>query len=195
LLLLLFLSFTVWFHARKKSRLVFGEWLAILIEIIRGFPQSFQTHAGMVPQLVQTSFHPNPFQFISNPIIQRCIVSMLEALLINVREKNDKKNHLLIRHVSRKLMSVWHEAISAFIPITRGGLRFCGVQHQCLMRGPRTMNNVVGCGSVLDALLFNSTTENEVVGFFNLPNFSSRTMTLGFTQPLTEMSNRNRPGG
>jgi hypothetical protein len=35
------------------------------------------------------------------------------------------------------------------------------------MRGLRTLNNVVGCGSVLDALLFTSTTENEVVGFFN----------------------------
>jgi hypothetical protein len=31
--------------------------------------------------------------------------------------------------------------------------------------------------------------------FFNLPNPSSRTMTLGSTQPLTEMSTRNFPGG
>jgi hypothetical protein len=29
---------------------------------------------------------------------------------------------------------------------------------------------------------------------FNLPNPSSRTMTLGSTQPLTEMSTRNLPG-
>jgi hypothetical protein len=33
------------------------------------------------------------------------------------------------------------------------------------------------------------------VGFFNLPNRSSRTMALGWTQPLTEMSTRNFPGG
>jgi hypothetical protein len=33
------------------------------------------------------------------------------------------------------------------------------------------------------------------VDFFNLPNPSSRTMTLGSTQPLTEMSTRNIPGG
>jgi hypothetical protein len=32
-------------------------------------------------------------------------------------------------------------------------------------------------------------------GFFNLPNPSSRTMTLGSTQPLTEMSTSNLPGG
>jgi hypothetical protein len=32
-------------------------------------------------------------------------------------------------------------------------------------------------------------------GFFNLPNPSSRTMALGSTQPLTEMSTRNIPGG
>jgi hypothetical protein len=31
-------------------------------------------------------------------------------------------------------------------------------------------------------------------GFFNLPNPSSRTMALGSTQPLTEMSIRNLRG-
>jgi hypothetical protein len=31
--------------------------------------------------------------------------------------------------------------------------------------------------------------------FFNLPNACSRTMALGSTQPLTEMSTRNIPGG
>jgi hypothetical protein len=33
------------------------------------------------------------------------------------------------------------------------------------------------------------------VDFFNLPNPSSRTMALGSTQPLTEMSTRKLPGG
>jgi hypothetical protein len=38
---------------------------------------------------------------------------------------------------------------------------------------------------------------DEVIGFFvfNLPNPSSRTMALGLTQPLTEMSTRKLPGG
>jgi hypothetical protein len=36
---------------------------------------------------------------------------------------------------------------------------------------------------------------DEVIGFFNWPNHSSRTMALGLTQPLTEMSTRNLPGG
>jgi hypothetical protein len=31
--------------------------------------------------------------------------------------------------------------------------------------------------------------------FFNVPNPSSRTMALGSTQPLTEMSTRNLPRG
>jgi hypothetical protein len=35
---------------------------------------------------------------------------------------------------------------------------------------------------------------DEVIGFFNLPNPSSRTMVLGSIQPLTEMSTRNIPG-
>jgi hypothetical protein len=40
-------------------------------------------------------------------------------------------------------------------------------------------------GSILD----------EVSGFLNRPNPSSRAMVLGSTQPLTEMSTRNLPGG
>jgi hypothetical protein len=35
----------------------------------------------------------------------------------------------------------------------------------------------------------------DEVDFFNSPNLSSRTMALGSTQPLTEMSTRNLPGG
>jgi hypothetical protein len=35
----------------------------------------------------------------------------------------------------------------------------------------------------------------DITGFFNSPNPSSRTMALGSTQPLTEMSTRNIPGG
>jgi hypothetical protein len=35
----------------------------------------------------------------------------------------------------------------------------------------------------------------DEVDFFNLHNSSSRTMALGSTQPLTEMSARNLPGG
>jgi hypothetical protein len=35
----------------------------------------------------------------------------------------------------------------------------------------------------------------DEVNFFNLPNHSSRTMALGSTQPLTEMSTTNLPGG
>jgi hypothetical protein len=35
---------------------------------------------------------------------------------------------------------------------------------------------------------------DNVIAFFNSPNPSSRTMALGPTQPLTEMSTRNLPG-
>jgi hypothetical protein len=35
----------------------------------------------------------------------------------------------------------------------------------------------------------------DEMGFFNLPNPSRRTMALESTQPLTEMSTRNLPGG
>jgi hypothetical protein len=36
---------------------------------------------------------------------------------------------------------------------------------------------------------------DEAIGFFNLPNPSSRTVALGSTQPLTEMSTKKLPGG
>jgi hypothetical protein len=36
---------------------------------------------------------------------------------------------------------------------------------------------------------------DDVIGFFNWPNPSSRTMALGSTQPVTEKSTRNIPGG
>jgi hypothetical protein len=36
---------------------------------------------------------------------------------------------------------------------------------------------------------------DEVIGFFNWPNPSSRIMALGSTQPLTEMSTKNLPWG
>jgi hypothetical protein len=35
----------------------------------------------------------------------------------------------------------------------------------------------------------------EVIGIFNWPYPSNRTITLGLAQPLTEMSTRNLPGG
>jgi hypothetical protein len=36
---------------------------------------------------------------------------------------------------------------------------------------------------------------DEIIGFLNWPNPSSHTMALGPTQPPTEMSTRNLPGG
>jgi hypothetical protein len=36
---------------------------------------------------------------------------------------------------------------------------------------------------------------DEIIAFFNVLNPSSRILTLGLTQPLTEMSIRNLPGG
>jgi hypothetical protein len=47
----------------------------------------------------------------------------------------------------------------------------------------------------LACLQFAGSIPDEVIEFFNLPNPSSRTMALGSTQPLTEVSSRNIPGG
>jgi hypothetical protein len=42
---------------------------------------------------------------------------------------------------------------------------------------------------------FEGSIPDEVIGFFNLPNPSNRIMAPGSTQPPTEMSTRNLPGG
>jgi hypothetical protein len=57
------------------------------------------------------------------------------------------------------------------------------MQWHSWLRHYATSRNVVG--SIPD----------EVTGFFIWPNPSSRIMTLESTQPLTEMSTRNLPGG
>jgi hypothetical protein len=54
-------------------------------------------------------------------------------------------------------------------------------------------SSVVGCGSILQAGKF-AVSIPDVTEDLNLPNPSIRTMALGFTQPLTEMSTRNLPG-
>jgi hypothetical protein len=57
------------------------------------------------------------------------------------------------------------------------------------MNGAR--GSVVGWGTMLQAGRWASSPDE--VDFFNWPNPSSRTMALGSTQPLTEMSTRNIP--
>jgi hypothetical protein len=53
--------------------------------------------------------------------------------------------------------------------------------------------SVVGWGTMLQAGRSPVRVRDEV-DLFSLPNPSSRTMALGSTQPLTEMSTRNLPG-
>jgi hypothetical protein len=61
------------------------------------------------------------------------------------------------------------------------------------MTGAR--GSVVGWGTVLQSREVAGSIPDEVIGFLNWPNPSSRTMALGSTQPLTEMSTKNLPGG
>jgi hypothetical protein len=55
-------------------------------------------------------------------------------------------------------------------------------------------NSAVGWGAMLQTGRSWVFIPEGVIGLFNLPNPSSRTMALGSTQPLTEMSTRNLPG-
>jgi hypothetical protein len=56
-------------------------------------------------------------------------------------------------------------------------------------------SNVVDWGTMLQAGKVAGLIYDEVIGFSHWPNPSSRTMTLGSTEPLTEMSTWNLPGG
>jgi hypothetical protein len=60
---------------------------------------------------------------------------------------------------------------------------------------PGAHGSVVGWGTMLQAGRSRIRIPGEVIGFFNWPNPSSRTVALGSTQPLTEMSTRDLPGG
>jgi hypothetical protein len=59
----------------------------------------------------------------------------------------------------------------------------------------RSRGNVAGLGTVLQIRKSQVRFAMGVTGFFILPNISSRTMALGSTQTLTEMSTRNHRVG
>jgi hypothetical protein len=57
--------------------------------------------------------------------------------------------------------------------------------------------NVIGCarGHYATGREVAVSIPNEVIGFFNSPKPPSRTMVVGSTRTLTEISTRNIPGG
>jgi hypothetical protein len=56
-------------------------------------------------------------------------------------------------------------------------------------------SSIVGGGNMLQAGRSRVRFLMRSLDFINLPNPSGRTMALGSTRPLTEMSTRNLPGG
>jgi hypothetical protein len=47
----------------------------------------------------------------------------------------------------------------------------------------------------INVIATNRKVSDEAIGFFSQPNPTNRAMALGLTQPLTEMSTSNLPGG
>jgi hypothetical protein len=66
--------------------------MAILTEVFCNFSQSMQSNAGVVPQVNQKFFLPNPFQIISQPIIQHYIVLMQNAIKYLMKNKRLSSN-------------------------------------------------------------------------------------------------------
>jgi hypothetical protein len=82
-------------------------------------------------------------------------------------------------------------------PMGRGeGMVFCMGEKEMLVLFSQmgTHSSVIGWGTMLLGGRSPVPVPDEV-DFFNSPNPSSRTMALGSTQPLTEMSTMNLPGG
>jgi hypothetical protein len=77
--------------------------------------------------------------------------------------------------------------IQVLIPRFTGYMEFIGLRYSAVC------SSVVGWGTMLQAGRSRGVPMRWI--FFNLPNPSSHTMALGSTQPLTETSTRNIPGG
>jgi hypothetical protein len=67
--------------------------------------------------------------------------------------------------------------------------------YSCLDYIEGARGSVVSWGTMLQAGRSRAGIPIRSLDFFNWPNPSSRTMALGWTRPLTEMSTRNFPGG
>ena len=67
------------------------------------------------------------------------------------------------------------------------------ITNRTLYYGAR--GSAVGWGTALPSRKVAGSIPHDVIGIFHWHNSSGRTMTLGSTQPLTEMSNRNFLGG
>jgi hypothetical protein len=89
----------------------------------------------------------------------------------------------------KSLFERWHESVcyvfwsDLLLNISGDTSDRCGTRYRSWLRHHATSRKVAG--SVSD----------QVIGFFNWPNPSSRTMALVSTQPLTEISTRNLPEG
>jgi hypothetical protein len=77
----------------------------------------------------------------------------------------------------------YRKPITCIIAVSLSFVTYWGTQWRRWLRHYATSRKVAG--SIPD----------EVIGFFNWPNPSSRTMALGSTQTLTEKSTRNLPEG
>jgi hypothetical protein len=60
---------------------------------------------------------------------------------------------------------------------------------------PNSFQVILPCDHLMVSRKVAGSIPDEVIGFFNRHNPSSPTMTLGLTQPVTEVSTRNLPGG
>jgi hypothetical protein len=76
------------------------------------------------------------------------------------------------------------------------GIRaYSGIRtHDSALEGAKTVH-ALDCTATVRSLEVAGSIPDEVIGFLNLAIPSRRRMALGFTQPLTEMSTRNLPGG
>jgi hypothetical protein len=90
------------------------------------------------------------------------------------------------------------DELFSWSPIPRLAIPICIFRWQeadCRFRALCEHNGGQAVAQLVQALCYETegagSIPDEVITFFNLSNPSSRTMALGLTQPLTEMSTRN----
>jgi hypothetical protein len=114
---------------------------------------------------------------------------IIPEIIINSGSKKMK----LIIYKNYIFTGIWNDIMYSRILIL--GSQFKSFTLFRILNFLRACGSVVGWGTMLQAGRSRGSIPDEVNGFFNWPNPSSRIMALGSTQPLTEMSTRNLPAG
>jgi hypothetical protein len=130
----------------------------------------------------------------SYPVSLRSILILFTHLRLGLPTglfPSDFATNILYAFIFSPIHAIFHAHLILFL--TWGLTGILNFKMYKCVSGSR--GSVVGWGTMPQTGKSRVRIPRRSLDFFNLPNPSSRTMTLGSTQPLIEMSTRNLPGG